>query len=55
MIVFAFAILGALWGIFLAKRRGGNRLDMAQYAAVMALIFTVVSVLLTIILQRSLT
>jgi hypothetical protein len=55
MIVFPFALLGALWGVFMAKRRGGNRLDMAQYAAVMALIFAVVGTLATIVLQRILT
>jgi len=27
-------ILGALWGGWKAKRRGGNRMDIAQYAAV---------------------
>lgn len=31
-------LVGIALGVFLARRRGGNRLDMAQYAAVFAII-----------------
>lgn len=32
MIVYPAAVLGAIWGALVARRRKGNRLDMAQYA-----------------------
>lgn len=31
-------LVGIALGVFLARRRGGNRLDMAQYGAVFAII-----------------
>jgi hypothetical protein len=31
-------LLGIALGLIMARRRGGNRLDMAQYAAVFAII-----------------
>ncbi len=31
-------LVGIALGAFLARRRGGNRLDMAQYGAVVAII-----------------
>ena len=31
-------VLGVALGLYVARRRGGNRLDMAQYAAVFAII-----------------
>ena len=42
MIVIAAALLGAIIGGLTARKRGGNRLDIAQYAAGHALAFTVV-------------
>ena len=33
MIVFVAALFGAIWGANVAKKREGNRLDIAQYAA----------------------
>lgn len=32
------AVAGVALGLFVARRRGGNRFDMAQYAAVFAII-----------------
>ncbi|MCU4653806.1 hypothetical protein N8I71_13255 [Roseibacterium sp. SDUM158016] len=32
------ALGGAALGVLVARRRGGNRLDMAQYAAVFAIL-----------------
>ncbi len=31
-------VVGLVLGVIVARRRGGNRLDMAQYAAVFAII-----------------
>lgn len=47
MIVIASMILGALFGALKAKRRGGNRLDMAQYGGVYMIIFTIIGVFVT--------
>ena len=33
MIVFIAMIFGALWGVVVARRAKGNRLDVLQYAA----------------------
>jgi len=49
----AGAILGILFGIWRAKKAGGNALDMAQYAAVYAMLFGLVGVIVTVILVRS--
>lgn len=38
MLNFIGAGLGVIVGVVLAGRRGGNRADMAQYGAVMAII-----------------
>lgn len=52
MIVIAGMVLGALWGAFRAGKRGGNRLDIAQYAAVHAIIFGLAGLMVTITLAR---
>jgi len=52
VIVIVFALLGAAFGVWRARRRNGNRLDMAQYGAIFALIFAVIGVFLTIYLDR---
>ncbi len=54
MIMIAGVILGAAVGVAMARRRGGNRLDMVQHAAVMALVFGVAGAALTMIAQRML-
>ena len=36
-----------------AKRRGGNRLDMLQHAAVYALIFVLIGSVVTLIIHRA--
>lgn len=53
MIVFAVALAGAIWGALLARRRGGNRLDMAQYGAGYAILFALVGLVVTIVIARS--
>ncbi|MEL6451326.1 MAG: apolipoprotein acyltransferase [Pseudomonadota bacterium] len=54
MIVIAAALIGALIGGFTARKRGGNRLDMAQYAAGYALAFVVVGMIATVLIDRTL-
>lgn len=45
-------LLGALWGAFVAKRRGGNRLDILQYAAVHGLILALLALLASMVVVR---
>ena len=52
MIVIAAALLGALIGGRTARKRGGNRLDIAQYAAGYAMAFIVVGLIATVIIDR---
>ncbi|NIZ08780.1 hypothetical protein [Pseudooceanicola sp. HF7] len=52
MLVLAGLFLGALFGGFRAKTRGGNRKDIWQYAIVHAIIFALVGLVLTILVHR---
>lgn len=52
MIIFAFAVLGILLGVSNARKRNGNRLDMAQYAAGYGIAFLLLGVLVSIIIER---
>ena len=52
MIVLAGLLIGVFIGIATAKRRGGNRLDMAQYAAGFAIAFMILGVFLTLLIER---
>lgn len=52
MIVIIGAILGALTGALVAKRRKGNTADILQYAAVYCLIFTLAGLFLTLMIHR---
>ncbi|MEM8802760.1 MAG: hypothetical protein AAFY06_00625 [Pseudomonadota bacterium] len=52
MIILGSALLGALLGVASAKRREGNRLDMAQYGAAYAIAFMILGLFLTIMLER---
>ncbi|WP_205518724.1 hypothetical protein [Pseudotabrizicola algicola] len=54
MIVLAGLVLGVATGAYTARKRGGNRLDMAQYAAGYAIAFMLVGLFLTIFLERAL-
>jgi len=54
MIVLLAAIGGAAWGAYLAKKRGGNRLDMAQYAGVFGIVFALIGLFATIYIERML-
>jgi hypothetical protein len=52
MIVIAGLIVGAVLGATKAKRKGGNRLDMLQYAAVFAIIGAIAGMFVTIAIDR---
>ncbi len=52
MLVTISILVGALIGAFYAHKRGGNRLDMAQHAAVFALILGIVALFVNIALIR---
>lgn len=47
MIVYPAALLGAIWGAVVARRRKGNRLDMAQYAVGFGIAFGLAALVLT--------
>lgn len=53
MIVLVAACVGALFGGFQAKRREGNRMDIAQYAVGYGIAFALVGLLITVILLRT--
>ncbi|MGR1582377.1 hypothetical protein ACSSNL_13025 [Thalassobius sp. S69A] len=53
MIVIAGAILGLIFGIYRAKKRGGNGKDIAQHAVVYMLLFLIIGLFVTIIIHRA--
>ena len=52
MIVLAFFLIGLALGAMRARARKGNPMDMAQYGLTYGLIFAVVGVFATLIVQR---
>lgn len=54
MIILAGILIGSGLGWYNARKRGGNRLDQAQYAAVGALIGMVLGLAGSIIVERML-
>lgn len=52
MIVIGGFLIGALLGALTAKRRGGKRLDILQYAAGYAIAFTLLGLFATIFIDR---
>mgnify|MGYP000107528823 FL=1 len=52
MIVIGLAIIGAIIGGTTAKKRRGNRKDIAQYAAGYAMAFLIVGMFITVIIDR---
>ncbi|WP_248409810.1 hypothetical protein [Aliiroseovarius sp. S2029] len=52
MLVIAALVFGALVGVMRARKRGGNRLDIAQYAAVHALVFALIALFASIFISR---
>ena len=54
MIVITATVFGALLGVLLARRHGGNMLDMLQWGASMAILFALIGLFATIFIERSL-
>lgn len=52
MIIIACLVIGALLGAMIARRRKGNGFDVAQYAAVLAILGAVLGLFATLILDR---
>ncbi len=52
MIVLAGLLIGALWGGWLAHRRKGSRMDIAQYAAGYAIAFAILGLFATLLIDR---
>lgn len=54
MVIIGLFVIGAILGVVHQKRRGGSRLDMAQYGAVWALIGAIIGMFATIGIERML-
>lgn len=52
MIIIAGLLGGAAWGAVTARKRGGNRFDIAQYAAVWGIIGALLGLVATIAIDR---
>ncbi len=52
MIVFVGALIGAIVGALMAKKRGGAPLDMVQYAAGFGIAFALLGLIATIVIHR---
>lgn len=52
MITILAALAGAIWGAYIAKKRGGNKKDIAQYAVSSAIVFGLLAMVASIILLR---
>ncbi len=45
-------LIGALIGVFMAKRRGGTRLDLLQWAVVIAIMGAIIGLFVLVIIER---
>lgn len=54
MVFLAALALGAVYGAFIAKKRGGKTVDALQYAAGFGIAFGILGMFLTIFLERML-
>jgi len=52
MIPIISAFIGVVFGVLAARRRRGNRLDIAQYAAGYGIAFALIGVFLGIVIER---
>ena len=52
MIILASLALGVFLGLRAAKKRGGKRLDLLQYAAGYGIAFTLIGVMVTLVVER---
>ncbi len=54
MIALGLALIGAIIGGLTARKRGGNRKDIAQYATGYGFAFLLVGMIATVLLDRAL-
>lgn len=52
MLVIGGATLGLIWGGLTAKKRGGSKADIAQYAAGYGIALAVLGMIATVIVHR---
>ncbi len=52
MVIIAGFLIGALWGVVYVRRRKGTGFDIAQYAAVWAIIGGLIGVVITLGIER---
>ena len=52
MIYTVMGIIGAVIGGLTARKRQGNRMDIAQYAASFAIAFALLGLIITVLLDR---
>ena len=52
MLVIIGALGGGVWGAYLAKKRGGLKKDMAQYAAGFSILWAVLGLIATVVIDR---
>ncbi len=52
MYILGLALVGAIIGGLRARKRGGKKLDIAQYAGVYAIIFGIIGLFITVYLSR---
>lgn len=52
MIYIVLGLLGATWGGMTARKRGGNRKDIAQYATSFGIAFALLGFVLTVLIDR---
>lgn len=53
LLTFIFGAIGAVIGALNARRRGGKRLDILQYAAAHGMAFAIVGLFVTVFLSRA--
>ncbi|MEO1733941.1 MAG: apolipoprotein acyltransferase [Pseudomonadota bacterium] len=53
MIVIACGAIGVVLGWYTARKRGGNRWDMAQYAAGYGIAFVLLGLVVTVLVHRA--
>lgn len=52
MFVIGGVVVGAVLGVLSAKRQGGKRADMAQYAAAHAIVLGILGLIVTLVIDR---
>jgi len=52
MVIIAGILIGAVWGVVYVRRRNGTGFDIAQYAAVWAIIGAILGIVITLGIER---